>query len=421
MLAAFAIVALLAPPARAAAGCFFDNATSPYGPRAHSYIGGNIFGDKHLTNTSSSPEACCALCRQYASKGCVFWTFTIPSCYGRPGSCCRLKTSVAWNGRSSADPSTTTSGSIEPLPPLPPPDTPDLNGTVVFSAGLGGVTNYRIPAIVQTTGSPPTLVAFAEARDGGDTSASRIAVRTSTDMGATWSAVTFAAGSLNSSASRAACAKDNFTNCRVGNPAAVYDAAAGGVVLAYVVRGFLAGNEDAVGNGIVVSPDGKTWGKPMDVSAGFRGPKFVHSGLNLGFAVSPGPGTALLLESGPKKGRLLVPCHDEYGYDYASVVVLSRDGRERADTTAERVGHDKHAAQSTAAPSRPRGGCVRRRWRHMGANLVRCSSEDSDLPGFHRELRGRHILQQPSIDRPQSPDDQEVHRRYSDVGQIVAC
>jgi hypothetical protein len=58
----------------------------------------------------------------------------------------------------------------------------DLNGTVVFAAGLGGVSNYRIPAIVQTGGThPPALIAFAEARDGGDSSASRIAVRSSTD------------------------------------------------------------------------------------------------------------------------------------------------------------------------------------------------------------------------------------------------
>ena len=57
----------------------------------------------------------------------------------------------------------------------------DLNGTVVFAAGVGGVSNYRIPAIVQTGGKQPALVAFAEARDGGDSSASRIAVRTSTD------------------------------------------------------------------------------------------------------------------------------------------------------------------------------------------------------------------------------------------------
>ena len=34
---------------------------------------------------------------------------------------------------------------------------------------------------MQTGGKQPKLVAFAEARDGGDSSASRIAVRTSTD------------------------------------------------------------------------------------------------------------------------------------------------------------------------------------------------------------------------------------------------
>ena len=63
----------------------------------------------------------------------------------------------------------------------------DLNGTVVFANGLGGVANYRIPAIVQTGGKQPALVAFAEARDGGDSSASRIAARSSTDGPCTFS------------------------------------------------------------------------------------------------------------------------------------------------------------------------------------------------------------------------------------------
>jgi sialidase-1 len=195
----------------------------------------------------------------------------------------------------------------------------DLNGTIVFAAGLGGVANYRIPAIVQTGGKQqPTLVAFAEARDGGDSSASRIAVRASTDTGATWSAVTFAAGSLNSSAACAACAKDNFTSCRVGNPAAVWDSAAAEVVLAYVVRGFGAG-EDPIGNGISRSADGKAWGKPTDVSAGFMGVQTPHAGM-------PGPGTALQLDSGPKKGRLLVPSHHG-AYEYDTVTVSDDSGK----------------------------------------------------------------------------------------------
>ena len=107
-------------------------------------------------------------------------------------------------------------------------------------------------------------------------------------------------------------------------------------MLAYVVRGFLAGNEDAIGNGIIVSSDGKTWGKPMDVSDGFRGPKFVHSGLKLGFAVSPGPGTALLLESGPKKGRLLVPSY--HPYSLGAYVTVSDDHGATWRTTNQTFG-----------------------------------------------------------------------------------
>ena len=135
--------------------------------------------------------------------------------------------------------------------------------------------------------------------------------------GATWSAVTFAAGSLNSTEASAACAKDNFTSCRVGNPAAVWDSASAEVVLAYVVRGFGAG-EDAVGNGISRSSDGTAWGKPADVSAGFSCPQCaVPAGM-------PGPGTALQLDSGPKKGRLLVPSH--HGAYLDDTVAVSDDG-----------------------------------------------------------------------------------------------
>ena len=166
-----------------------------------SYSGANLFGDnKQNTNSTATAGECCALCQHYAGAGCVFYQFGEPdsdaesaSCSGHPSVCCRLKTAEAWASRTLR--TGAQSGSIKPLPPPPPPPPPDLNGSVVvFSAGLGGVPNYRIPAIVQTTGSPPALVAFAEARNGSDPTASRIAVRTSTDAGETWSAVTFAAG-----------------------------------------------------------------------------------------------------------------------------------------------------------------------------------------------------------------------------------
>ena len=152
-------------------------------------------------------------------------------------------------------------------------------------------------------------------------------------------------GSLNSLTARASCVKDNFTSCRVGNPTVVWDSASAEVVLAYVVRGFGPG-EDAIGAGIIRSADGKTWGKPTDHSVGFEG--------ETGSAGMPGPGTALQLDTGPKKGRLFVA--SQHGY---VTVAVSDDGgnsshtktavRQQpgwcADAAAERQRHDQLSPQ----------------------------------------------------------------------------
>jgi len=203
----------------------------------------------------------------------------------------------------------------------------DISGTIVFYNGLSpdeGVYNYRIPAVVQTKAfgcpnkgcRPPALVAFAEARHGGDSSASRIAVRTSFDGGDTWSEVSFAAGSENSTTARESC-KANRTSCRASNPTVTYDEATGEIVLIYVVRGFGSG-EDAIGNGIVKSTVNPlfsastplNWSAPLDISADFG----AASGS------MPGPGTALTLEAGPHTGRLLVVSHHgPYQRDYVSL------------------------------------------------------------------------------------------------------
>jgi hypothetical protein len=95
--------------------CYVDSAQGPV-----TYVGGNIFGDKHLTNHTSSADDCCALCQQYASKNCTFWQYDTNGCYGHPAGCCRLKNAQAWAGRSTHGPATTTSGSIKPLPPPSP-------------------------------------------------------------------------------------------------------------------------------------------------------------------------------------------------------------------------------------------------------------------------------------------------------------
>jgi len=105
-------------------GCFYDNATGPI-----MYIGGNLFGSKYATNTTPDAAGCCALCTRYASVGCVLWTHgAAPTCYGKPGPCCWLKTTAGWAGRKPAQPGTV-SGSTKPFPPPPPPPSTCRDGT----------------------------------------------------------------------------------------------------------------------------------------------------------------------------------------------------------------------------------------------------------------------------------------------------
>ena len=104
-------------------------------------------------------------------------------------------------------------------------------------------------------------------------------------------------------------------------------------MLAYVVRGFGMAAEDAIGNGISISADGKTWGKPTDVSTGFAGKPTLPPNMVAGM---PGPGTALLLESGPKKGRLLVPSY--HPYSLGAYVTVSDDHGATWRTTNQTFG-----------------------------------------------------------------------------------
>ena len=132
LLATAATAAELQPGLLEDPSCFFDNATG-----SHSYVGGNIFGDKHDVNSTASAEACCTLCKQYAAQGdgCVFWQFSTQGCYDHPAGCCRLKDQTAWAGRGPGD-AYTTSGSIQAFPgptPAPPPPAP-VHAAVDWSA-----------------------------------------------------------------------------------------------------------------------------------------------------------------------------------------------------------------------------------------------------------------------------------------------
>lgn len=158
----------------------------------------------------------------------------------------------------------------------------DIPSGGVFKGGLLNITCYRIPAIVRArpsarNGGVPPLVAFAEARHAScsDNNAHEVAVRRSLDgTGKEWETVGFAVGN------------DTY---RVGNPTAI-TLQSGRIAL------FFRRTAPTSGNGVVYSDDdGATWSEPVELDQQW-GPA---SGA------SPGPGTALQLDS----GRVLVVAH----------------------------------------------------------------------------------------------------------------
>jgi len=181
----------------------------------------------------------------------------------------------------------------------------------VFSAGDGDISCFRIPAVVRTrTGA---LLAFSEARHGDcdDGSAREIAMRRSTDHGASWSDLSLVAG----------------VQSPVGNP---YPIAmkSGRVALVYVTHegnvtenDTLGGADSASslnatnpdlggGNGVIFTDDdGLTWSAELNISSDF-GP--ARGSL-------PGPGAGIQLAD----GRLLVVSH--HGAYIRDYITLSDD------------------------------------------------------------------------------------------------
>lgn len=180
----------------------------------------------------------------------------------------------------------------------------------VFIGGEYGYDVYRIPGLVQIpAGSEMAdgrvleqerLLAFAEARRDGhlDTGVIDLVVKTSDDLGRTWSE------------QRVVCRNEqDGKRGKCGNPTPVFDAEGGTVFLAYNLSG--------TGNGLrhhsshlMASPDGGlNWRKPVLIGED----NFVF-----------GPGKGLQKAREPNLGRLLLP-----GYAGRTVNVLYSDDKGR--------------------------------------------------------------------------------------------
>jgi sialidase-1 len=179
----------------------------------------------------------------------------------------------------------------------------------VFVPASDGYKSIRIPAVIVT--NTGTILAFAEGRAAStDQAHNKIIQKSSSDGGATWSAVRLVAVD-----------GDNSLN----NPTAVVERQSGRVFLMYqripahlkehskniatgydgpdIYRNFLTGSDD----------DGKSWSTPLDVTAGTKHATGATT-------IASGPGIGIQLERGPHKGRLVIPFNEgPYGIwnDYA--------------------------------------------------------------------------------------------------------
>ncbi len=193
-------------------------------------------------------------------------------------------------------------------PPPPPPS------SIIFEVGVDGYPNIRIPSIVQLDDG--TLLAFAEARFGGDHAQNDIVLKRSFDGGDTWGPLQLlddqGGDSLNDPL-----------------PLVVRDGPhAGRVYLHYmsfpqgchtscVSTGYGANSSH---NWLMWSDDnGATWSDPLDVTTTFR-----RETSN--FAGSPGIG--IQLQRGPRAGRLVFMLRQGPTGNMQGYTVYSDDGGE---------------------------------------------------------------------------------------------
>jgi len=235
----------------------------------------------------------------------------------------------------------------------------ELAATTVFRSGTEGYHTFRIPALIRT---PGRLIAFCEGRlnDRSDSGEIDLVMKYSVDEGVTWSPL-------------AVVAHDAGFTC--GNPAPVYEARSGKLVLVWT-KNLASARENRILTGedpprtvwVMDSRDeGATWSAPVEISATASKPEWRW--------YATGPCHAIQLKS----GRLLVPANHSLGPEFAgwhSHVIFSDDG---GATWAIGGIHEGFTNESTVAEL-PDGRVYQNMRSYTGENRRRVSySEDGGL------------------------------------------
>lgn len=186
--------------------------------------------------------------------------------------------------------------------------------TVVFEVVKDGYPHIRIPSILHIADG--TLLAFAEARQGGDHAENDIVVKRSSDGGTTW-------GPLQVIDDQGGDSLNDPLPVEVG-----FGPHAGRIYLTYmsfpqgchtdcVEAGYGARSSK---NWLTWSDDrGASWSKPIDVTSIFRDETTNYAGS---------PGVGIQLERGPFRGRIVFPQRQGPIEAMRAYAVYSDDGGE---------------------------------------------------------------------------------------------
>ncbi|MCY1722929.1 sialidase family protein [Prolixibacteraceae bacterium Z1-6] len=172
----------------------------------------------------------------------------------------------------------------------------DIQKSVLWEQGTGKYNNYRIPSLIVT--QKGTLLAFCEAREGGDAGDIDLLLKRSLDNGITWS-------------NEQIVWDDAQNTC--GNPCPMVDEETGRIWL------FLTWNKGTDGETAIINKtsefpripylcysddDGKTWSEPVSMEETCRDASWGW--------YATGPGIGIQIKNGPHKGRMVIPANHSY-------------------------------------------------------------------------------------------------------------
>lgn len=187
--------------------------------------------------------------------------------------------------------------------------------TTVFEKGESGYKVFRIPAVIRAANGD--LLAFCEARQGGDASEIDLVSKRSTDGGRSWNALQVV---QESDDFRTLFSDETSASITVGNPAPVVDLLdpdhPGRIWMPFTLendRVFVTHSDD----------HGATWAPRREITADVKRESWGW--------YATGPVHSIQMQHGPHRGRLIVPADHRLGKDGADAgpegaqVVISDD------------------------------------------------------------------------------------------------